>query len=114
MVTDGKEALPAFECQRIIRQVVQLLVIEWEFWHEGTGRNGLRIFEVLDMPIPIWSAIGDIGKIGRDIGSLPMNAVTGETFELLHQGNASCKGGILLGNRVEIFERNSQQRKHDD
>lgn len=114
MASGGQEALASFEGQHIIREIIQLFVIEWELGHEGSGRNGLRIFEMLEMPFSIRASICNIGKIRCDIGAISMNAVTGLTLELVHQGYSPRNGGILLWNCIQLLERYTEQGKHDD
>ena len=83
-LSEGRKELSTLEGEHVIRQVVELFVIEGKFWHEGTGGNGLRVFEVSNMPLTVWSAIGDKREVWAHIHTFPMNAMTGVTIELFH------------------------------
>lgn len=51
----------AFQAHHVNCQIIEVLLLQWERWYAGAWKNGLRIAEVPQVPLPIRPLIGHIG-----------------------------------------------------
>ena len=103
--------LGSLEAQHVTRQIPELRFRQRHLWHDGTGRDGLRISKMFQMPFSFRPRIADERQVRPDHSSFTVNAMTADAAELIKERAPARESRIHARYGIEVFERDAQQGK---